>query len=152
MATGLIAGLGPARYGWRGNLLSALQSERAGSSGASAPTRLRSILIGAQATACVVLLVMAALLARSAVQAAGFNTGVTIDRLVHVSPNFGRGYGRRAKARVLDGRAAAYRGAAGRYRRRSRGRGTLPLWSRHDDTDRVNERRTIARAAKRGDP
>jgi predicted permease len=101
LATGLIAGLGPARYGWRGNLLSALQSERAGSSGASAPTRLRSILIGAQATVCVVLLVMAALLARSAVQAAGFNTGVTIDRLVHVSPNLGRGYDAARKREYL---------------------------------------------------
>jgi predicted permease len=101
IATGLIAGLGPARYGWRGNLLSALQSERAGSSGASTPARLRSILIAAQATACVVLLVVAALLARSALQAAGFNTGVAIDQLVHVSPNFGRGYDAARKREYL---------------------------------------------------
>ena len=102
LAAGVIAGLAPARYGLRGSFLSALQSDRAGSSGAFAPTRLRSVLIGAQATACVVLLVVAALLTRSAVEAAGFNTGVAIDRLVNVSPNLGRGYDAARKRVYLE--------------------------------------------------
>lgn len=92
LASGIIAGLAPARYGWRGNLLAALQSDRSGLLAFAAPTRLRSVLVAGQAAACVVLLVLAALLTRSAVEAARFDTGVAIDRLVNVSPSLGRGY------------------------------------------------------------
>jgi predicted permease len=92
LASGLIAGLAPARYGWRGNLLAALQRDRPGASAFPVPARLRSVLIAGQAAACVVLLVLAALLTRSAAAAARFDTGVAIDRLVNVSPNLGRGY------------------------------------------------------------
>jgi predicted permease len=92
LAAGLIAGVAPARYGLRGNLLTALQADRSGSSTAPASARVRSILIGCQAAACVVLLVLAALLTRSAIEASQFNTGVAIDRLLNVSPNLGRDY------------------------------------------------------------
>jgi predicted permease len=92
LASGIVAGLAPARYGWRGNLLAALQYDRSDSLALVAPTRLRSALVAGQAAACLVLLVLAALLTRSAVEAAGFDTGVSIDRLVNVSPNLGRGY------------------------------------------------------------
>jgi predicted permease len=98
LAAGLIAGLAPARYGLRGNLLTALQSDRAGSSGVAPPARLRSVLIGGQAAACVVLLVLAALLTRSAVEASRFDTGVAIDRLLNVSPNLDRDYDAARKA------------------------------------------------------
>jgi predicted permease len=92
LASGIIAGLAPARYGWRGNLLTALQNDRSGSLASCSPTRLRSVLVAGQAAACVVLLVLAALLTRSAVEAATFDTGVSIDRLINVSPGLGRGY------------------------------------------------------------
>jgi predicted permease len=106
LASGIIAGLAPARYGWRGNLLAALQCDRSGSAALPAPTRLRSVLVAGQAAACMVLLVLAALLTRSAVEAARFDTGVSIDRLINVSPSLGRGYDAARKemyfAAVLD--------------------------------------------------
>src|SRR5690606_34841458 len=89
LVAGLFAGLAPAAHGVRGDLLSALRGDRPGGTSSPGQNRLRSVLVGAQAAACVVLLVLAALLPRSALAASRFDTGVAIDRLVNVSPNLG---------------------------------------------------------------
>jgi predicted permease len=89
---GVLAGLAPARFGRRGDLLGALQADRTSAPSTMAPNRLRTILIGAQATGSTVLLVVAALFARSLGQAMSFDLGFDPDRLVSVSIGFGRGY------------------------------------------------------------
>lgn len=85
IGVGLIAGLAPARYGRSGDVLSALKVDQS-----AAPTplrrgRLRSLLIGGQATVSIVLLVVAALLTRSLVRAAFLDLGFDADRLMTVS-------------------------------------------------------------------
>jgi predicted permease len=85
IAVGLIAGLAPARYGRRGDLMSVLKTDQQ-----SAPLPLprhhvRSLLIGGQAAVSVVLLVLAALLTRSLMESVGFDLGYDASRLMTVS-------------------------------------------------------------------
>ena len=81
---GLGAGLSPARYGARGNVLVALQSQSGSRGAASLPSRLRTSFIGFQAAVAMLLLVFAALLARTAVLAARADQGFDVDRLIVV--------------------------------------------------------------------
>jgi predicted permease len=88
LVCGLGAGLSPARYGARGNVLAALQSQsgahRAGT--AVAPTRLRASFVGFQAAVSMLLLACAALFARTAVTMTRVEIGFDADRLLAVSP------------------------------------------------------------------
>jgi predicted permease len=89
-AAGIGAGLAPARYGTRGDLLTALKGDgaRVGSSGR--PGRPRAILIAVQAAASIVLLIVATLAARAAVNAARIDPGFETERLVAVSMTLGQ--------------------------------------------------------------
>jgi predicted permease len=88
----LAAGLSPVRYIRHGDLMSALKTDRLGSPGAIRPGRLRSTLVGCQAAASVVLLVIAALFTHSVVRVMTVDLGFRPDRLISVSVPFGRGY------------------------------------------------------------
>jgi predicted permease len=87
---GVGAGLAPARYGARGDLLTSLKGDgpRLGHSGR--PRRLRSGIVGVQAAASLVLLVIASLGVRGATRAARIDVGFDADRLIAVSGTPGR--------------------------------------------------------------
>jgi putative ABC transport system permease protein len=87
---GIGAGLAPARYGARGDLLTPLKGDgpRVGPSGR--PSRLRGALIGVQAAASLVLLVVASLSVRAALRATQIDVGFDANHLVAVSANPGR--------------------------------------------------------------
>ena len=89
IVAGVGAGLAPARHGTRGDLLTPLKDggTRAGS---GRPGRTRSILIGVQAAASLVLIVLAALLTRATVRATHVDVGFDADRLLAVAPDFTR--------------------------------------------------------------
>ena len=89
-AAGIGAGLAPARHGTRGDLLTPLKGDgaRAGLSGR--PSRPRATLIAVQAAASIVLLIVASLAARAAVNAARIDLGFDAERLVAVSMTFGQ--------------------------------------------------------------
>ena len=86
LACGLGAGLSPARYGARGNVLGALKSQNGSEGGgAGAPTRLRTSFVGFQAAVSMLMLVSAALLGRTAMLMARTDIGFDVDRLIVVS-------------------------------------------------------------------
>jgi predicted permease len=88
LAAGIGAGLAPARHGTRGDLLTPLKGDgpRAGSGRSS---RMRSTLIGVQAAASLVLLVLAALLTRATIAATQVDIGFDPRSLVAITPEFG---------------------------------------------------------------
>jgi predicted permease len=81
-AAGIGAGLAPARAGVRGDLLTPLKGDGALLSGAARPRRVRGTLIGIQAAASVMLLVVAVLTARGAVHASRIDVGFEPDGLI----------------------------------------------------------------------
>jgi predicted permease len=81
---GLGAGLSPARYGARGHVLAALQSQGGSPGWGTVPTRLRSSFVGFQAAVSMLLLVFAALFARSAWLVTRADPGFDADRLLVV--------------------------------------------------------------------
>ena len=83
---GLGAGLSPARYGARGNVLVALQSQSGARGRGAVPSRLRTSFVGFQAAVSMLLLVVAALLARTAAVTIRGDVGFVPDRLLIVSP------------------------------------------------------------------
>ena len=89
IAAGIGAGLAPARHGTRGDLLTPLKGDgpRAGS---GRPSRMRSTLIGVQAAASLVLLVLAALLTRATISATQVDIGFDARPLVTIAPAFAR--------------------------------------------------------------
>jgi predicted permease len=89
---GTAAGLAPARYIHRSDLISSLKTDRLGAPSAVRPGRLRSGLIAIQAAASIVLLVLAALLTRSVAQATSMDLGYDADRVASLSVNLGRSY------------------------------------------------------------
>jgi predicted permease len=91
IAVGILAGLAPARYGWRDDLVSPLATNHASPAGAAGRGLLRSLLLGAQASVSVVLLAVAALLLRSVLQSAHVDPGYTVDGLVNVSIGYAPG-------------------------------------------------------------
>jgi putative ABC transport system permease protein len=80
---GLGSGLAPARHGARGRSLPLLQSHGGTSSGA-VPSRWRSWFVGFQAAGSVLLLVVAAMLARTALARTSGEVGFDVDRLVAI--------------------------------------------------------------------
>ena len=92
LLVGSAAGLAPARYVRRGDLLSALKTDRLGSPVAARPARLRSTLIGVQAAASVVLLVLAALFTRSTARVTTMDLGFRPDRLISATVGLARSY------------------------------------------------------------
>jgi predicted permease len=94
IAAGIGAGLAPARHGTDGDLLTPLKGDGP-RSGSGRPGRTRSTLIGVQAAASLVLLVLAALLTRATIAATQADVGFDARRLVAISPAFG---GERADA------------------------------------------------------
>ncbi len=79
---GVLAGLAPARYGHRQELTAALKMDQPTAPLPLPRGRTRSLLIGTQAAVSAVLLVLAALLTRSLVEASALAAGYTIDPLV----------------------------------------------------------------------
>jgi putative ABC transport system permease protein len=89
MLAGVGAGLAPSRLGARGDVVTPLKGDGASPS-AAAPRRMRSTLLGVQAAASILLLVMATLLTRATIRAAHVDVGFDADRLLSVSVGFGR--------------------------------------------------------------
>ncbi len=81
---GLAAGLSPARFGARGNVLAALRSQTSARGGALVPSRLRISFVGFQAAVSALLLVLSVLLTRSAITMTRVDAGFDIDRIVGV--------------------------------------------------------------------
>lgn len=88
LLVGIAAGLAPASFGRRDELLSALNNSQA-ASGRIAGHRLRSLLIGAQAAISVVLLVIAGLLTQSVIRLATIDIGYDVNKLMVVSVGTG---------------------------------------------------------------
>jgi len=86
LLSGVVAGLAPVRYGTRGDLAAPLKGTPV--LGAGKPGRARSTLVGVQAAASIVLLVLAALLTRAMVHVSGADLGFDDDQLLVVSANF----------------------------------------------------------------
>jgi putative ABC transport system permease protein len=91
LVVAMAAAMASARHSGRDDLTSALKSDQVGAPGAWRPGRLRSLLVGGQAAASIVLLVVAALCTRSVVRAVTYDHGADIDRLVDVDLRPGRG-------------------------------------------------------------
>ncbi len=88
IAAGVGAGLAPARHGTQGDLLTPLKGDGP-RSGSGRPGRMRSALIGVQAAASLVLLVLAALLTKATINAARVDVGFDAQSLVAISPSWG---------------------------------------------------------------
>jgi putative ABC transport system permease protein len=84
LVCGVSAGLSPARFGARGNVVSALQAAGGSRGAAGIPSRLRTTFVGAQAAMSMLLLVAAVLLGRSAMRLARTGAGFDADRLLAV--------------------------------------------------------------------
>ena len=90
IAAGIGAGLAPARHGTRGDLVTSLKGDGLRAGGSGRPSRMRALLIGMQAAASLVLLVLAALLTRATVRATTVDVGFDAQQLVSIAPAFGR--------------------------------------------------------------
>ncbi|HWB30702.1 MAG TPA: ADOP family duplicated permease [Vicinamibacterales bacterium] len=84
LVCGVSAGLSPARFGARGNVVSAVQAGGGSRGAAGIPSRLRTTFVGAQAAMSMLLLVTTALLGRSAMRMARTDAGFDADRLLAV--------------------------------------------------------------------
>lgn len=84
LVCGLGAGLAPARYGARGDVLSAMRSQGPVSGAPAIPSRLRTSFVAFQAAVSIFLLVAAALLGRSAVTSIRTDAGFDVDRVIAV--------------------------------------------------------------------
>ncbi|HUR20954.1 MAG TPA: ADOP family duplicated permease [Vicinamibacterales bacterium] len=82
---GVGAGVAPARFGARGNVLAVLQSQSGAGGRATVPSRLRSSFIGLQAAVSMLLLVGAALLVRTAIHVTAIDSGFDAGRLLTAS-------------------------------------------------------------------
>jgi predicted permease len=90
-AAGIGAGLAPARHGVGGDLLTPLKGAEVTASGRPVSAgRLRASLIGVQAAASLVLLLLAALGVRGAVSASRIDLGFDASRMIAVTPALGR--------------------------------------------------------------
>lgn len=89
---GVAAGLAPVRYVRAGDLASTLKTEQIRTSLTTRPGRLRSLLIGCQAAASILLLALAALCARSAIHASTMPLGFDADHLASVAVSLPASY------------------------------------------------------------
>ena len=85
LVCGLGAGLSPARYGARGDVLSVMRSQGSVTGAPAIPSRLRTSFVGFQAAVSIFLLVAAALLGRSAMHSIHTDVGFDVDRVLAVS-------------------------------------------------------------------
>ena len=100
IAAGLGAGVAPARYAAHDDVNSVLKaSGRGGSAGRL--DRIRATVMGVQAAASIVLVVLAALLTRGMVAATRVDIGFAADRVLAVRPAFPPGENGRAVARAF---------------------------------------------------
>jgi predicted permease len=99
VAAGIIAGLAPARHGSRGDLLSPLKGVAARAERAFRPSRLRAVFLGIQAAASIVLIVLAALFGRAALQGTTQDLGFEPARYLSVSIGMPKGT---PEARLAD--------------------------------------------------
>ena len=84
VAAGLVTGLAPARFSRRGDLVSAMKTDRSGAPMGGGAGRIRATLVGMQTASTVVLLLLAAICARGLFNAAGMDIGVKdADRLIY---------------------------------------------------------------------
>jgi predicted permease len=83
---GVAAGLAPARAGARANLLGAIRGNAADSGRQAWSIRSRSVLVGVQAAASLMVLVLALVMARAASRAATVETGFAADELLTMAP------------------------------------------------------------------
>jgi predicted permease len=90
IAAGVGAGLAPARHGTRGDLVTSLKGDGPRVGGSARPSRMRATLIGVQAAASLVLLVLAALLTRATLRATTVDVGFDPQPLISIAPAFGR--------------------------------------------------------------
>ena len=105
LVAGLGAGLVPARHAMRDNFASPLKGSSPGAGGTSRSRASRSALVGIQAAASLVLLVVAALLTRGMVRATQVDVGFDAHRLLTIDPEFARGAYDAAGAKVYWTRA-----------------------------------------------
>lgn len=91
IVAGVGAGLVPARHAMRDRFASPLKGLSAGNTAFSRSVSSRAVLVAVQAAVSLVLLVGAALLARGMVRATQIDVGFDANRLLTVSPGFGRG-------------------------------------------------------------
>ena len=89
---GLGAGLVPARHAMRDAFASPLKGSNAGNGSSARSLSSRSMLVGVQSAASLVLLVVAALMARGMVRATQVDVGFDATQLLTISPAFGRGH------------------------------------------------------------
>jgi predicted permease len=114
LLSGLGAGLAPVRRVLRDDLASPLKGLGARSDGSAPRPRLRTALVGVQAAASIMLLVLAALLTRGMVRATEVDIGFDADRLLVISPAFGREDDDNVRARAYwDVALPRVRGVAG---------------------------------------
>ncbi len=99
VAAGLGAGVAPAKHATRDDVSAVLKSGPGG--GPGRPDRIRATLMGVQAAASVVLVVLAALLTRGMVAATRVDVGFAADRVLAVLPSFPPGDNGRAVARAF---------------------------------------------------
>src|SRR6185503_20453446 len=85
LATGVLAGLGPALQASSPRVADALRS---GTHSGPDRSRLRSMLVGLQTALSLVLLVGAALFIRSLRNAMAFDIGYTVDRVMFASAHY----------------------------------------------------------------
>ena len=85
LVCGIGAGLSPARYGARGDVLSAMRAQGSVTSAPAISSRLRNSFVGFQAAVSIFLLVAAALLGRSAMHSIQTDVGFDVDRVLAVS-------------------------------------------------------------------
>ena len=85
LVCGLGAGLAPARYGTRGDVLSAMRSQASPAGARVMQLRLRTSFVGCQAAVSIFLLIAAALLGRSAIRSMRADSGFDVDRLLAVA-------------------------------------------------------------------
>jgi predicted permease len=85
VSAGVAAGLAPARFGARTDFAAVIKGGTPQSGWAPGARRLRSVFLGIQAAASVMLLVLTALFARALVQASRPDVDFAIDRLVTIS-------------------------------------------------------------------
>jgi predicted permease len=91
VGAGLMTGLLPARYVLSGDVATPLKGTRSTDGTSVRPSRSRSLFIGFQAAASLLLIVVAALLGRAMVRAAHVQVGFDAERIVTIAPALGQG-------------------------------------------------------------